>query len=119
MIQDATPEKPGGVQGLKWYQAALRQDADGDLAHEFLQEAGAGAAGAGAAGAAGAGSSGTTAKKQRQRQKRQGGPAARSQTLQVVEARPGGRAATGQLVVERGELSFSPPRGASRKRPAA
>ncbi|GAQ84688.1 hypothetical protein KFL_002010040 [Klebsormidium nitens] len=28
----------GGIQGLNWYAQLLRQDEDGDIAHEFLRE---------------------------------------------------------------------------------
>lgn len=38
ILQDAHPEVGGGIQGLSWYKSRMQQDADGDVAHQFLSE---------------------------------------------------------------------------------
>lgn len=38
VLQNAGFGAAGGVQGLDWYQATLKQDRDGDVADEFLLE---------------------------------------------------------------------------------
>lgn len=38
VLQNAGFGTAGGVQGLDWYKANLKQDKDGDLADEFLSE---------------------------------------------------------------------------------
>lgn len=38
VLQNAGFSQLGGVQGLDWYKARLKQDSDGDIADEFLEE---------------------------------------------------------------------------------
>jgi hypothetical protein len=38
LLRDVPPGERGAAQGLEWFSAALRVDADGDYAQEFLEE---------------------------------------------------------------------------------
>eukprot|EP00884_Botryococcus_braunii_P000307 jgi/Botrbrau1/10277/Bobra.0140s0030.1 len=40
VLQNARVGAPGGVQGLNWYAKNMKLDQDGDVADEFLEEAG-------------------------------------------------------------------------------
>jgi hypothetical protein len=94
LLQEAPDGSSGGVQGLRWYADSMLQDADGDCAHEFLEES--------ASSRRLRGEGGPTAAKQQRRQvslTKAGGGAATPQGRGIVVLAAGG--SVGLLPIDR------------------